>query len=86
MAQAVSTAWAFLYPQSGVCPVFGGQAESDDALRMRGVLLPSRHLAEVSMYKLLMLSVLALAPLAANANIPSDGSAFSPEKGLDLSG
>ena len=38
------------------------------------------------MYKLLMLSVLALAPLAANANIPSDGSAFSPEKGLDLSG
>lgn len=37
------------------------------------------------MYKLLMLSVLALAPLAANANIASDG-AFSPEKGLDLSG
>lgn len=37
------------------------------------------------MYKLLMLSVLAIAPVAAYANIPSDGSAFSPEKGLDLS-
>ena len=38
------------------------------------------------MYKLLMLSVLALAPLAAGASIESDGGAFSPEKGLDLSG
>ena len=37
------------------------------------------------MYKLLMLSVLALAPLAANANIQSQGDTFSPEKGLDLS-
>ena len=38
------------------------------------------------MYKLLVLSILALAPLAASAHIPSDGSTFSPEKGLDLSG
>ena len=38
------------------------------------------------MYKLLVLTVLALAPLAANAHIPSDGGSFSPEKGLDLSG
>lgn len=37
------------------------------------------------MYKLLMLSLLALVPLAAKATIQSDGSAFSPEKGLDLS-
>lgn len=38
------------------------------------------------MYRLFVVTVLALAPLAATANIPSDGSAFSPEKGLDLSG
>ena len=37
------------------------------------------------MHKLLLLSLLALVPLAAKANIQSDGSAFSPEKGLDLS-
>ncbi|GAB3515397.1 hypothetical protein MNQ95_03515 [Pseudoxanthomonas daejeonensis] len=37
------------------------------------------------MYKLLMLSALALAPLVASANIQSQGDAFSPEKGLDLS-
>lgn len=38
------------------------------------------------MYKLLMLSVLAMAPLAASANIPSEGAGYSAEKGLDLSG
>lgn len=37
------------------------------------------------MYKLLVLSILAIAPAAALANIPSDGGTFSPEKGLDLS-
>jgi hypothetical protein len=51
----------------------------------RAAAVPSIS-SEVSMYKLLMLSVLALAPLAANANVPSDGNTFSPEKGLDLSG
>ncbi|MBO9715446.1 MAG: hypothetical protein J7507_01195 [Pseudoxanthomonas sp.] len=38
------------------------------------------------MYKLLMLSVLAMAPLAASANIPSEGNALSLEKGPGLSG
>jgi hypothetical protein len=82
LAQAVSPAWAFLYPAVAVCPLPDRQAESIDA---RAAAVPSIS-SEVSMYKLLMLSVLALAPLAANANVPSDGSTFSPEKGLDLSG
>ena len=38
------------------------------------------------MYKLLLVSLIALAPLAANATIQAKGDAFSPEKGLDLSG
>ncbi|WP_372018516.1 hypothetical protein [Pseudoxanthomonas sp. 10H] len=37
------------------------------------------------MYKLLLLSVLAVAPMAASAHIPSEGGTFSPDKGLDLS-
>lgn len=36
------------------------------------------------MYKLVLLSVLALAPLAAGATIRAGGETFSPEKGLDL--
>ncbi|WP_028917914.1 hypothetical protein [Pseudoxanthomonas sp. J35] len=36
------------------------------------------------MYKLLILSVLALAPVAAGATINASGESFSPEKGLDL--
>ena len=35
------------------------------------------------MYKLLLLSVLALAPFAATANIPTDGADFSPALTLD---
>ena len=38
------------------------------------------------MYKLVLVFFLAMAPMAASANIPSHGDAFSPEKGLDLRG
>lgn len=37
------------------------------------------------MFKLVLLSLLALAPLAADATISPGNEAFSPEKGLDLS-
>jgi len=38
------------------------------------------------MYKLVLVSFLALLPLAAGATIQSQGPGFSPDKGLDLSG
>ncbi|AKC88180.1 hypothetical protein [Pseudoxanthomonas suwonensis] len=37
------------------------------------------------MYKLVLASLLALAPLAAGATVQSGGNGFSPDKGLDLS-
>jgi hypothetical protein len=38
------------------------------------------------MYKLLLVSLLGLLPLAAGASVPSQEAGFSPDKGLDLGG